>query len=194
MNKGLKMVTGEIVGFLHSDDYYNHEGVVADVADAFKRYNVDSVYGDLLYVNKHNGRPVRYWKSCEYENGLLRWGWMPPHPTFFVLRKVYEQHGCFDTGFKISADYDLMLRFLGKQKVTTYYIPKVLVRMRLGGKSNKSLRNIVRKSWEDYKATKLNGLRSGFLVVIFKNLSKLQQFFVSRRSLGTQSTHHPETA
>ena len=108
---------------------------------------------------------------------------MPPHPTFFVLKRVYEKHGCFDTSFRVSADYDIVLRLLGKQKITTRYIPRVLVRMRLGGHSNKNIRNIARKTMEDYKATKLNGLNGGFLVVSLKNLSKLRQFFFNTGSL-----------
>ena len=102
-----------------------------------KSHNVDSCYGDLLYVDKNNtDKIIRYWKSQPYENGLFKRGWMPPHPTFFVKRELYEKYGYFNTDFMIASDYELMLRFLHKYKISTYYIPEVLIKMRLGGASN----------------------------------------------------------
>jgi len=111
-------------------------------------------------------------------HGKLRCGWMPPHPTLFVRRECYEKYGYFDTDFKIAADYEIILRFLWKYKVSTFYIPEVLVKMRIGGTSNKNLRCILRKSKEDYKACRLYGL-NGLLVVLMKNIRKLPQFFIT---------------
>ena len=179
MNKGIKMATGGIIGFLHSDDFYPHENVIAQVAEAFMNSGVHSVYGDLVYVNKTNGKAVRYWRAGEFKESLIKWGWMPPHPTFFVKKEVYEEHGCFNTNLKIAADYELILRFLGKQKITTHYIPNVLIKMRLGGISNGNIINIIRKTLEDYKALKINGLNgSRVLTLFFKNVSKLPQFLI----------------
>ncbi len=177
LNKGIALATGDIVGFLHSDDLFEDAHVVGKIADTFKKRHVESIYGDLIYVRQEDTRHiVRFWKSGIFTPVKLKWGWMPPHPTFYVKREVYEKYGTFDTDFKISADYDTILRFLGREKISTHYIPKVLVKMRIGGASNKSLGNIVQKSREDLKAMKKNGI--GHIGSLFiKNLSKIPQFF-----------------
>ncbi len=176
LNKGIKLATGDVIGFLHSDDLYENNTVIEKVAKAFMASEIDSVYGDLTYVNKSDPtKVIRYWKSGEFTLKKLGRGWMPPHPTFFVKRDIYQQRGQFDTSFKIAADYDLMLRFLGKYKISTDYIPNVLIKMRVGGESNKSLKNVIRKSTEDLQAMRNNNI-GGFLSLIFKNLSKVKQF------------------
>ena len=177
MNKGIKLATGDVIGILNSDDIYNDATVIESVANAIMENSVDSCYGDLVYVDKNNpDKVIRYWKSCIYRNGLFRSGWMPPHPTFFVKREVYEKYGCFNTDFKIAADYELMLRFLERHKISTYYIPEVLIKMRMGGMSNRSLKNLFIKSSEDYKAWKINNLNGGIYTILLKNLCKLPQF------------------
>jgi len=177
MNKGIKLATGDVIGILNSDDIYNDATVIESVANAIMENSVDSCYGDLVYVDKNNpDKVIRYWKSCIYKNGLFRSGWMPPHPTFFVKREVYEKYGCFNTDFKIAADYELMLRFLERHKISTYYIPEVLIKMRMGGMSNRSLKNLFIKSSEDYKAWKINNLNGGIYTILLKNLCKLPQF------------------
>jgi len=177
LNKGISLATGDAVGFLHSDDLFEDEHVVARIAEAFEQHGVESIYGDLTYVRKEDtSRVVRYWKSGSYSFARLKRGWMPPHPTFYVKREVYEKFGGFDTGFMIAADYDSVLRFLGREKISTHYIPEVLVKMRVGGASNKSLKNLLQKSREDLRAMKKNGVgHAGSLFV--KNASKLPQFF-----------------
>ncbi len=122
---------------------------------------------------------VCFWQSGDYSMDKLKYGWIPPHPTFYVRRSVYEQHGGFDTSFHIAADYDCMLRFLARARVRCAYIPHVLVNMRLGGASNRSLGNMIRKSREDYRALKNNGV-GGLRSMAWKNLSKLAQFFKHR--------------
>ena len=181
LNKGIGLATGDVVGFLHSDDLFEDEYVLEKIAKAFKTMHVDSIYGDLTYVSKEDtSKVVRYWKSGVFTMGKLKRGWMPPHPTFYVKREVYQKYGVFDTTFKIAADYDSILRFLGREKVSTHYIHEVLVKMRVGGASNKSIKNLVQKSKEDLKAMKNNGVgHVGSLLV--KNASKLPQFF-SRKS------------
>jgi len=177
LNKGIALATGDVVGFLHSDDLFEDEHVVTKIAEAFKVEDVDSVYGDLIYVNKDDiSRVVRYWKSGAFGLSKLQNGWMPPHPTFYVKRKVYKMHGAFDTTFKIAADYDSILRFLGREGITTRYIPEVLVKMRVGGESNKSIRNIVMKTKEDIRAMR-NNCVGGTITLIYKNISKIPQFF-----------------
>ena len=181
LNKGIRIANGDIIGFLHADDVYENNEVIEKVADVFIKYNVDSCYGDLLYVDKNNtNKIIRYWKSQPYRNGLFRKGWMPPHPTFFVKKEVYEKYGYFNTDFKIASDYELMLRFLHKYKISSYYIPEVLIKMRLGGASNRSLKNLITKTTEDYRAWKVNNLKKSFYTIPFKNLSKIPQFFLRK--------------
>jgi len=181
LNKGIRLSTGDIIGFLHGDDFYAHDKVLERVVAVFKDRNVDSCYGDLQYVDKSDrNRVIRNWNSADYWPGKFKYGWMPPHPTFFVKRTIYLEYGEFNTDFRIAADYELMLRFLELYRISTYYIPDVLVKMRFGGMSNKSLRNILIKSSEDYKAWKVNDLNGGLWPICFtiflKNVSKIPQF------------------
>lgn len=177
LNKGIARASGDVVGFLHSDDLFADAGVLSRVAAAFAEPAVEVVYGDLHYVRKDNPEQVvRYWRAGEFAGRRLGWGWMPPHPTLYVRRSVYEQIGLFDTSFRIAADYDFILRMLGRGGVGVHYIPEVLVKMRVGGASNRSLRNIARKSSEDLRALRRNGV-GGWGALAWKNLSKLPQFF-----------------
>ncbi len=179
LNKGIRLASGDVIGLLHGDDFYAHERVLETVMDVFEKQNVDSCYGDLLYVYKNDiDKVIRYWKSSEYRPGKFKYGWMPPHPTFFVKREIYEKYGYFNTDFRIAADYELMLRFLEKHRISTCYIPQVLIKMRLGGASNKSLKNMWMKSSEDYRAWKVNSLNGGLPTIFLKNVSKIPQFFV----------------
>ncbi|WP_421716488.1 glycosyltransferase family 2 protein [Arcobacter arenosus] len=176
LNKGVELATGDIIGFLHSDDIYADEHIISEVVGQFKNTNTDSIYGDLVYVDKVDTSKIfRYWKSGNYSFKKLCNGWMPPHPTFFVKKEFYDRYGKFDLDFGIAADYDFMLRMLGKYKITTSYLPKVLYKMRVGGASNRSIKNIIQKSREDIKALKNNGI-GGVYTIVMKNLSKIPQF------------------
>jgi glycosyltransferase len=178
LNKGIKLATGDVIGLLHADDVYHDENVLAKVAQKFEHENTDSVYGDLVYVDKQNlNKVIRYWKAGIFtENSLLK-GWMPPHPAFFVKKQIYDKYGLFDTNLKIAADYDMILRLLGRHKISTANLPEVLVKMRWGGKSNKSILNVLQKSYEDYQALQKNNFQNAALILLQKNLSKLSQFF-----------------
>lgn len=176
LNKGLGLAAGEVVGLMHSDDFYADEGVLEKVAAAFGDPDVDGVYGDLDYVAKDDsGRIIRRWRSGAYDPAKLAWGWMPPHPTLYVRQRVIEKWGGFDTSFDIAADYDQMLRYLAKGRIRLAYIPEVLVKMRVGGESNRSLSRIIQKSREDYRALRSNGV-GGIGALAWKNLSKVGQF------------------
>jgi len=176
LNKGISRATGDVIGFLHADDLFADSSVLADIAGAFSAPGIDAVYGNLEYVSRAEaGRVIRYWQAGEYVRENLKKGWMPPHPTFYVRRGLYEQYGGFDTSFRIAADYDCMLRFLVYAKLRCTYIPSVMVKMRLGGASNRSLSNIIRKSREDYRALHNNGV-GGVWALVWKNLSKVSQF------------------
>lgn len=177
LNKGIMHATGDVVGFLHADDVFENSDVLSKVAAAFLDSAVDAVYGDLVYVRHDNiGQVIRYWKSGLYDDAALARGWMPPHPTFYVRRSVYERLGGFDTRYRIAADYDTVLRFLAFSKIRAAYIPEVLVRMRAGGISNRSIKTIVRKSIEDIEVLRRNKV-GGVWTLLQKNLRKISQFW-----------------
>ena len=181
LNKGLNLATGEVVGILHSDDIYAHDRVVEKVVEAFEKSGADSVYGDLKYVERNDPkRVIRRWKSSPFLPGKFRYGWMPPHPTFFVKKKVFENYGGFNENLRIAADYELMLRFLEKHRISTHYLPEVLIHMRVGGISNRGMKNILLKSQEDLLAWKLNDLSRSIYTIPLKNLSKIPQFFIKK--------------
>jgi glycosyltransferase involved in cell wall biosynthesis len=176
LNKGLAHASGDVIGFLHADDLLADSGVLTDVAAAFAA-GADGVYGDLLYVNKQDpAQIVRYWRGRMFTPDLPAKGWMPAHPTLYLRRAVYEKLGNFDTTLRIAADYDFMLRVMRDTSLRLHYVPKVLVRMRIGGASNRSLRNLLRKSLEDWRALRKNGV-GGLRTLVRKNFSKLPQFF-----------------
>jgi glycosyltransferase len=177
LNKGLALSTGDIVGLMHSDDFYADCHVLERVAAAFQESDVDAVYGDLDYVSKHNSdKIVRRWRAGAFDRTKLALGWMPPHPALFLRRNVIERWGGFDTAFRISADYDAILRYFSRGGIAAAYVPHVLVKMRVGGESNRTLAKIWLKTREDYVAIRRNGI-GGVGTLIWKNLSKVPQFF-----------------
>lgn len=176
LNKGLARATGEVVGFLHSDDFYPAADVLAQVARAFADPAVDAVYGDLEYVGKHRvSQVIRRWTAGPFRRRDLALGWMPPHPTLFVRRAIYDRLGGFDTRLSISADYHCVLRLFSQPGFKAVYVPRVMVRMRVGGASNRSLGNILRKSRQDLIALRSTGA-GGVLSLLAKNLRKIPQF------------------
>lgn len=178
INRGIARSSGDVIGLMHSDDYFAHRRVLERVAARFSDPSVQGVYGDLQYVSAEDtSKVVRHWRSGEYEPKRLARGWMPPHPTLYLRREVFDQLGSYDTTYRIAADYDAMLRYLALGKIKLAYLPEVMVNMRLGGESNRSLRMIIRKSREDYRAIRRNGV-GGIGTLAAKNLSKLGQFFV----------------
>ena len=181
MNKGIHHATGDIVGILNADDQYYDQLVIRDVADAFSQEDTDACYGDLLYTNDA-GKVVRRWRAGVHKRNKWYTGWMPPHPTFFVRKKVYEQFGTFDLGYPIAADYELMLRLIFKHKIKVKYSHRVLVNMAPGGNSNRSLSVIVKGNLEIARAWRNNNLRGGYLVPILKLSRKILQIIPLLRS------------
>lgn len=175
INRGIQRCTGDVIGLMHSDDFFAHNSVLTRVSETFANSQVDGVYADLDYVSPGNpSERVRRWVSGDYAINKLASGWMPPHPTLYLKREVFEKFGLYDTDFQISADYDAMLRYLSNG-VSLAYLPEVTVKMRTGGESNASLRKILRKSREDYTALRKNQV-GGMYAVLIKNLSKIHQF------------------
>lgn len=202
LNKGIKAASGDVVGILHADDFFADDEVLARVSEVFEDPSVDACYGDLVYVAEASGDPLsviskqenceqdrsqitdhgsrfsikRYWRSGTYDPRKFYWGWMPPHPTFFVRKSVYEKYGLFNLELGTAADYELMLRFLLKHQIRCKYIPEVLVKMRVGGMSNASLGNRLRANRNDREAWRVNGLRPYPWTVALKPLRKISQW------------------
>jgi glycosyltransferase len=179
MNKGILAAKGDVIGILNSDDVYAHEGVISHIVGAFKDDQVEAVYGDLQFTDPEDpDRITRTWKSGHYGARSFYYGWMPPHPTFFVRKSVYDELGLFDTRLRSAADYEMMLRIMLKNQRPAAYIPEVLVKMRSGGASNSSFRNRLKANREDRRAWRLNELQPYFFTLYLKPLRKISQFIL----------------
>ncbi len=175
LNKGVARAQGDVIGFLHGDDAFANDQVLARVSAAFDDPHVNMVYGDLQYVRRqHTDEVVRHWAAGPFDPSQLRAGWMPPHPTVYLRREVYERLGNFDTQYRIAADYDHMLRVFADPALHCAYLPEVMVRMRTGGISNRSIGSMLRKSAEDLHILRRHEL-GGLASLLMKNLRKLNQ-------------------
>ena len=176
MNKGLRLATGDVIGFLNSDDVYANQNVLREYGEAFRNPAVDVCYGDLVYVLKDDlAKIVRHWRSRPYVDGAFASGWVPPHPTFYARSSVYQEHGAFDLSMPLAADFELMCRLV-HSGVRTQYLPGVKVRMRLGGATNASLINIMRQNSEILRAMRLHGVPVGLRYVLGKVSDRVSQF------------------
>lgn len=178
MNKGIKAATGDVIGILNSDDLYQDTNVIETVMNQFnKNPSIDIVYGDLVYVKNDNvNKVVRNWKSNPYYNRFFENGNVPPHPSLFVKKTVYEKAGHFNLDFKLAADYEFMLRIFKKHNFNSKYINRVIVKMRLGGATNQSFSNIKKQNIEILKAWKHNHLKLPFLLMPLRIIKRLIQF------------------
>ncbi len=178
MNKGLKMASGDYVGILNSDDFYIHNKVIETVVNELKQKKTDSLFADLIYVaNTNPAQQIRYWKSKPFKKNSFKKGWHPPHPTFFVKNTIYKKFGYFNLDFKLSADFELMLRFLERHGISTCYLSQPLIKMRLGGATNKNLRNIISQNIECYRTFKVNNIDVSIFYPLYRLLPKLTQYF-----------------
>ena len=177
INKGIQLCTGDVVGVLNADDFYIDNKVIEEVVSKMRNENADSLYSDLYYVaTEDTNKVIRNWVSGKYDRQKFLYGWMPPHPTFFVKKSAYEKYGVFNLDLNSAADYELMLRFLFKNKLSTCYLSRPLVRMRVGGMSNVSLANRIKANKEDRKAWRMNGLRPRPYTMLLKPLRKIIQY------------------
>lgn len=177
MNKGIKMASGNWIGFLHADDIFADNSVIETVIKLVSKNNYNVLYGNLDYVKANNtNHTLRHWKSSKYNNKLLKNGWMPPHPTLYIKKEHFIRIGIFNTKYKISADFDFILRLFKHPDTISLFNNQLMIKMRAGGASNRSIKNILIKSKEDYLALKENKI-GGITSLIKKNTSKIHQFF-----------------
>lgn len=188
LNKGIKLSTGDVIGFLHSDDTFHSKDTLAKIAKVFNTPTdksgqfPDVVYGDLVFIDqKDTNKVVRFWESQPFAPNLLKRGWMPPHPTIFMRREVYEKHGFFNIDLKCSADYDFILRVFRDPTLNISYLPEIITKMRLGGVSTKGIKNLINKKKEDYWVLKNNHMPYPVLILLAKNISKISQLIFKKR-------------
>jgi glycosyltransferase len=187
LNKGLEAASGDVVGFLHADDFFASDTVIENVVRHFEGTECDGLYGDLLYVAADDpSKVIRYWRAGQFSQSSLRWGWMPPHPTVYVRRNVYRDLGGFRTDLKIASDYEMMIRMLAKFRLRMHYLREIVVKMRVGGKSNASMGNRLLANREDKMAWELNGMNPPLGLRFTKPLRKLSQFW-NRPAVETNS-------
>ena len=187
MNKGIHLATGDVIGLLNADDFYRHNQVIANAVALFQKTGSDGVYGDMLYVDRYNTQKLkRYWRSGWYTDNAFAWGWMPGHLSFFARRDLYERYGLFRLDLESAADYELLLRFIHKNKAKLSYMNEVTIVMREGGISNSSLKNRLRANGEDKLAWELNGMKPYFFTLWLKPLRKLKQFIATPPELDGQ--------
>jgi len=178
MNKGIAIASGEIIGILNSDDFLASPNILQHIVQLFETTGCDAVYGNLDFVGSRNiDKVIRHWKSSPYINNSFQNGWHPPHPTFFVKKEIYIKYGLFDTSLEVSADFELMLRFIEKYKIKAYYLNETIVKMRYGGVSTTSLKGIIVGNRNVLKAFRKNGVKVSPIYTINRIVSKLKQFF-----------------
>ncbi len=181
MNRGIAHATGDVIGILNSDDFYHDEHVLEDINRAMENQPIECVYGDLKFVQAENTeRVVRIWKGSQHENGAFLRGWHPAHPTFYARRACFEKYGTFNTSFAVSADFELMLRFIEVEGIRNRYIPRYFVKMRMGGESTGSLRNILRGNHGILRALREHGFHPSTLFVLRRMLPKIKASLMGR--------------
>lgn len=179
MNKGLALAKGDVIGFLNADDFYANKNVLQHVADKFAQTKCDAMYADLDYVSRtDSSKIVRKWRSGQFNKNRFLKGWMPPHPTFFVHKNVYQKLGGFNKKLHLAGDYELMLRFCYFNNLQVAYLPEVIIKMRLGGQSNRSFKNRIKANIQDRNAWVINGVRPKWYTLLLKPLSKIKQYFL----------------
>ena len=179
MNKGIALATGDVVGILNSDDFYIDEHIIEKIVNVFQEQEVNSMFADLIFVKPNNlQKTIRYYDSSKFSPSKFAYGWMPAHPTFFVRRKVYEKYGVFKTDYKIAADYELLVRFLEKYKISYYYLPLPIIKMRIGGVSTSGIKSNYILNKEIIRACKENDIYTNWFKVLSKYPSKIMGFFI----------------
>jgi len=177
MNKGLRLATGDIIGILNSDDvYYSNTSLKSIVEPFLANALLDAVYANLVMVKEDgSGNVFRKWLSRPFREGAFEYGWMPPHPTFYARRSVFQKFGNFNLAYRIAGDFEWMVRVVAKGKIKTLFLNQFIIKMQAGGASNGSVRNILKANLECLKACRENGLRPSLFFIPLKVGSKLLQ-------------------
>jgi len=181
MNKGIELSNGKIIGFINSDDFYIENSVIENILNMFISNNLlEGIYCDLFYVSRKNiNKVLRYWKTGSFLNNSFKNGWHPAHPTLFLKKEVYVKYGLFDLDYLLAADFEIMLRFIEKFKINIEYFRKPVVKMRMGGETSKSLKNVIKQNIEIIKAFKKNNIKINSFFYFFKRMkSKLSQYVI----------------
>lgn len=179
MNKGLRLATGEVIGFLNADDVYADSGVVERVSAIMAEDDLDALFGDAEFVNPDRpNQPVRRYRSERFRPERIAWGWMPAHPALFLRRRVYESYGLFRTDYRIAGDFEYCARIFHKNTLLYRSLPETLVRMRTGGISTSGWRNTVLLNREVLRACRENGIDTNILKIFSKYPAKLLEFLV----------------
>lgn len=180
INKGISMASGDIIGILNSDDMFASNDVIDAIVNCFIEHKLDAVYGDLVYVDKLNAnRIIRYWKGVTYNRFHFTYGWMPAHPTFYLRRELIDEFGGYETHYFSAADYEFMARYLYRYRISARYLPKLIIKMRVGGQSNVTLYSRLRANRRDYLAMKKNNIPFPLLASVLKPLIKMHQYYYS---------------
>ena len=179
LNKGVAAATGDIVGFLHADDLYARDDVIAAVVERMQSQSLDALYGDVAFVRAHDvGAVVRVYSSRRFHPARIAWGWMPAHPALFLRRAVYRQHGGFKTDYRIAADFEFVARIFSTGTLRYAYLPQVLIKMRLGGVSTRGWRSTLTLNREVMRACRENGIATNYFKILSKYPAKALEFIV----------------
>ncbi|MBS1519706.1 MAG: glycosyltransferase [Bacteroidetes bacterium] len=176
MNKGIARATGDVIGTINADDFFADNDVLYHIAKVFSEQDTSILYGDLDYIDPSE-KVIRKWRSGKYSRGMFNWGWMPPHPTFYCKKSLFDKLGVYKLDYGSAGDYELMLRFIHFNNIDAYYLNKVLIKMVVGGVSNKSLSNRVQAMRFDLEAMRNNNIFLPMVTILFKPLRKIAQFF-----------------
>lgn len=181
LNKGIKLATGDIIGCLNADDRFANNDIIEKIVAKFKQNSsLESIIGDIAFADEHN-KISRYYSGSKFNTNLFQWGVMPPHPSFYCKKNVFDKLGLYNEKFKIAGDFELMLRYLWKNKISFKYVPLLMVYMRKGGKSTSSIfTNFFIINPEVINACKLNGLNTNLVKISMKYFLKINQFFAKK--------------
>lgn len=178
INKGMNLSSGDVIGILNSDDVLASREVISRIVRCFSEHKVDSLYGDLVYVDQKNTKKIiRYWKGLSYSRFRFNYGWMPAHPTFYFRRDLLGDLGGYESHYFTAADYEFMARYLYRYRISAFYLPLLIVKMRVGGQSNKNIISRLRANRRDYLAMKANNIPFPHIASILKPIIKLRQYY-----------------
>jgi len=177
MNKGIKLSTGDIIAILNSDDVYTDQTIVGQIVEFMQSNSLDAAYGDLVYIDQNNAdRVTRFWKAGKYKKGAFSYGWILPHPTFFCRKNIFKRFGYFNDKLQVAADFELLLRFVEKHNIKVGYLPKVIVKMRRGGRAN-VLRGMIRGNLEIIRSFRINDVHLSPWFFLYRPITKIRQLF-----------------